>query len=151
MYLIPCQGENKPILLKIGNQSVVFYSHGWLDPASAGGGDECFKFMTSWGGGEGRVLQCRLLGGCFSVPLVPLENPEILKRAQKGAPGVLATESDPSVVHNVQQGGRATNELLLLLQQMSWLIATGNLCLFSFSLQIANSKRALLTWSWQKL
>ena len=56
MYLIPCQGENKPILLKIGNQGVVFYSHGWLDPASAGGGDECFKFMTSWGGGEGRVL-----------------------------------------------------------------------------------------------
>ena len=96
MYLIPCQGENKPILLKIGNQSVVFYSHGWLDPASAGGGDECFKFMTSWGGGE---------GGCFnagfSVPFVPLENPEILKRAQKGEPGVLATERDPSVV---QQG-----------------------------------------------
>ena len=91
-------------------------------------------------------------GGCFytgfSVPFVPLENPEILKRAQKGEPGVLATERDPSVV---QQGGRATNELLLLLQQMSWLIATGNLCLFSFSLQIANSKRAPLTWSWQKL
>ena len=143
MYLIPCQGENKPILLKIGNQGVVFYSHGWLDPASAGGGDECFKFMTSWGGGE---------GGCFnagfSVPFVPLENPEILKRAQKGAPGVLATERDPSVV---QREGRATNELLLLLQQMSWLIATGNLCLFSFSLQIANSKRAPLTWGWQKL
>ena len=91
-------------------------------------------------------------GGCFnagfSVPFVPLENPEIVKRAQKDEPGVLATESDPSVV---QQGGRATNELLLLLQQMSWLIATGNLCLFSFSLQIANSKRAPLTWSWQKL
>ena len=103
MYLIPCQGENKPILLKIGNQGVVFYSHGWLDPASAGG-DECFKFMTSWGGGEGRVLLYRLLGGCFSVPFVPLENPEILKRAQKGEPGVLATERDPSVVHNVQQG-----------------------------------------------
>ena len=83
-----------------------------------------------------------------SVPFVPLENPEILKRAQKDAPGVLATERDPSVV---QQGGRATNDLLLLLQQMSWLIATGNLCLFSFSLQIANSKRALLTCSWQKL
>ena len=97
MYLIPCQGENKPILLKIGNQSVVFYSHGWLDPASAGGGDECFKFMTSWGGGEGRLLL--YLG--FSVPFVPLENPEILKRAQKDEPGVLATERDPSVV---QQG-----------------------------------------------
>ena len=145
MYLIPCQGENKPILLKIGNQGVVFYSHGWLDPASASGGDECFKFMTSWGGGEGRVL---LYYTGFSVPFVPSENPEIVKRAQKGEPGVLATERDPSVV---QQGGRATNELLLLLQQMSWLIATGNLCLFSFSLQIANSKRAPLTWSWQKL
>ena len=51
-------------------------------------------------GAEGR-------GGCFytpashSVPFVPLENPEILKRAQKDEPGVLATESDPSVV---QQG-----------------------------------------------
>ena len=87
-------------MLKIGNQGVVFYSPGWLDPASAGGGDECFKFMTSWGGGEGRVLLYR----GFSVPFMPLENPEILKRAQKGEPGVLATERDPSVVHNVQQG-----------------------------------------------
>ena len=34
----------------------------------------------------------------FSVPFVPLENPEILKRAQKDEPGVLATERDPSVV-----------------------------------------------------
>ena len=98
-------------------------------------------------GGEGASIPAS-----HSVPFVPLENPEIVKRAQKGEPGVLATERDPSVVHNVQQGGRATNELLLLLQQMSWLIATGNLCLFSFSLQIANSKRAPLTsWSWQKL
>ena len=94
-------------------------------------------------GGEGASIPAS-----HSVPFVPSENPEIVKRAQKDEPGVLATERDPSVV---QQGGRATNELLLLLQQMSWLIATGNLCLFSLSLQIANSKRAPLTWSWQKL
>ena len=143
MYLIPCQGENKPILLKIGNQSVVFYSHGWLDPASAGGGDECFKFMTSWGGGEGRVLQYRLLG-----PFRAFGKSRDSETRAKRRAGRACNERDPSVV---QQGGRATNELLLLLQQMSWLIATGNLCLFSFSLQIANSKRAPLTWSWQKL
>ena len=99
MYLIPCQGENKPILLKIGNQGVVFYSHGWLDPASTGGGDECFKFMTSWGGGE---------GGCFnagfSVPFVPLENPEILKRAQKDEPGVLATERETPLLCTMCSG-----------------------------------------------
>ena len=29
-----------------------------------------------------------------SVPFVPLENPEILKRAQKDEPGVLATERE---------------------------------------------------------
>ena len=69
MYLIPCQGENKPILLKIGNQGVVFYSHGWLDPASAGGGDECFKFMTSWGGGEGAsILASRSLSCLWKIP-----------------------------------------------------------------------------------
>ena len=40
-------------------------------------------------------------GGCFytipashSVPFVPLENPEILKRAQKDEPGVLATDRE---------------------------------------------------------
>ena len=146
MYLIPCQGENKPILLKIGNQGVVFYSHGWLDPASAGGGDECFKFMTSWGGGEGREL---LYPGFSLGPFRAFgKSQDSETRAKRRARRACNGERDPSVV---QRGGRATNERLLLLQQMSWLIATGNLCLFSFSLQIANSKRALLTWSWQKL
>ena len=142
MYLIPCQGENKPILLKIGNQGVVFYSHGWLDPASAGGGDECFKFMTSWGGGEGWVLLYWLLG-----PFRAFGKSRDCETRAKRRAGRACNGERPLCC----AAGRATNELLLLLQQMSWLIATGNLCLFSFSLQIANSKRAPLTWSWQKL
>ena len=47
-------------------------------------------------GGEGASMPAS-----HSVPFVPSENPEIVKRAQKGEPGVLATERDPSVV---QQG-----------------------------------------------
>ena len=106
--------------------------------------------MNAWSlwlpGAEGR-------GGCFYTIPAPRslsclgKSRDSETRAKRRA-GRACNERDPSVV---QQGGRATNELLLLLQQMSWLIATGNLCLFSFSLQIANSKRAPLTWSWQKL
>ena len=147
MYLIPCQGENKPILLKIGNQGVVFYSHGWLDPASAGGGDECFKFMTSWGGGEGRVL---LYPGFSLGPFRAFGKSRDSETRAKRRAGRACNGERPLCCAQCA-GRRATNELLLLLQQMSWLIATGNLCLFSFSPQIANSKRAPLTWSWQKL
>ena len=58
-YVLPCQGENKPILMK-PRESQRFIPTGWLDPAA--GGDECLEFMTSWGGG----------GGCFYSPSAAL-------------------------------------------------------------------------------
>ena len=75
MYLtcLSCQGENKPILLKIGRVSA-FYSHGLLDP---GAGDECLKFMTSWGGREGGSI------GRAPLSFVPLENPDSEMRAKR--------------------------------------------------------------------
>ena len=124
-YVLPCQGENKPILMK-PRESQRFIPTGWLDPAA--GGDECLKFMTSWGGG----------GGCFYSPSAALfrafRKPRFPNARKKGRQARL-------------QGGEKGRDPSCGVE-MSWLIATGNFCLFSFSRQIASTPP--LTESYQK-
>ena len=69
-FVPPRQGENKPILMKIGR----VIPTGWLDPVA---GDECLKFMTSWGGREGGSI------GRAPLSFVPLENPDSEMRAKR--------------------------------------------------------------------
>lgn len=64
-----------------------FYSHGLVGPCV--GGDECFKFMTSWGGEEGGSI------GPAPLSFVPLENPDFpnaRKKARQARPAGLQGE-----------------------------------------------------------
>ena len=105
MYLtyLPCQGENKPILMKIGNQSkrVLFPRVGWTLWWML----QVYDFL-----GRGRE-------GWFSAPLsfVPLENPDFPNARKKGR------RARPA---GLQGGGEEKRDPSLSLSgvEMRWLI-----------------------------
>ena len=105
-----------------------FYSHGLVGPCV--GGDECFKFMTSWGGEEGGSI------GPGPLSFVPLENPDFpnaRKKARQARPAGLQGEGGKKAERPLSQW--STNEVANCHRKP--------LSLLSFSLQIASKPPSL--------